>query len=139
MDSCWAVWPFKLHGLVAHTFEWLCQSTNLLFIVLGIFNFGDIQGREGWEIIPKLILGIQCLYDWRSDYKCPFLDYIVYFVCIVILVWFWSFMLKTPYIPKLLLNNIIEYWLYVRNVFSFSNSYAGWQLNVEILIHLSLF
>ena len=49
MDSCGAVWPFKLHGLVAHTFEWLCQSIDLLFTVLGIFNFGDIQGREGWE------------------------------------------------------------------------------------------
>ena len=49
MHGCGTVWPFELHGLVAHTFEWLCQSINLLFIVLYIFNFGDIQGREGWE------------------------------------------------------------------------------------------
>ena len=49
MHGCGTVWPFELHGLVAHTFEWLFQSINLLFIVLDIFNFGDIQGREGWE------------------------------------------------------------------------------------------
>ena len=68
MDGCGTVWPLAercLHGLVAHKFEWLCQSIEFLFIVLGVFNFGDIQGREGWERLYQnsFILVIQCLYD----------------------------------------------------------------------------
>ena len=41
--------PFKLHSLVCTHVLMTMPSINLLVIVLGIFNFGDIQGREGWE------------------------------------------------------------------------------------------